>query len=291
MSDFYPISPIVGIPNTSYGAQVGVMEEMWAVRVVRGKKILAEKTINDLMLDSIVGVIYGHARLPGLSRHAVATGAGRLMQFARRYQQSGAAPNYEDSSLVYDDGTHAGGGEVATTEEGVATPETIEAHVEVSKIGSVPDLQPLNDKALWTNMAEAHGIMIAEMAVYGAELPEGHLDLMFGRVADALIQKWSATGDGMDLLTKFSQLIQSCSRESQIPKTGTYKLTIETGTCGVLMAANATDPSGGRLPPGYPCKFHVILAEKVGALTGVEINVNTSSTGCIVDLVIEGTGQ
>lgn len=289
MSDFYPISPIVGIPNTSYGAQVGVMEEKWAVRVVRGKKILAEKTITDLMLDNIVGVIYGHARLPGLSRHAVATGAGRLMQFARQYQQSGVAPNYDDPSLVYDDGTHASGGEAASEQGGFATPEAVETHVEVSKVGSVPELQQLNDRSIWENLTQAHGTLIAEMAVYGAELPEGHLDLMFNRAADALVQLWSANGDGMDLLTRFSQLIQSCSRESQIPKTGTYKLTIETGTCSVLMAANATDPRGNRLPAGYPCRFHEILAEKIGSLTGVNINVNTSSTGCIVDLVIEGT--
>ena len=50
MSDFYPVSPLVAIPNTSYGAQVGVMNEMWAVRVVRGKKILAEKTMPALKI-------------------------------------------------------------------------------------------------------------------------------------------------------------------------------------------------------------------------------------------------
>ena len=56
MSNFYPISPLVAITNTSYGAQAGVMDEMWAVRVVRGKKIIAEKTIPNLELENIVGV-------------------------------------------------------------------------------------------------------------------------------------------------------------------------------------------------------------------------------------------
>jgi len=84
MSNFYPISPLVGITNTSYGAQAGVMDDKWAVRVVRGKKIIAEKPIPGLELDNIVGVAYGHIRVEGLSRHAVATMAGRLMQFARR---------------------------------------------------------------------------------------------------------------------------------------------------------------------------------------------------------------
>ena len=82
MSDFYPISPIIGIINTSYGAQAGVMDEKWAVRVLRGKKIIAEKTIHELDLDSFVGVVYGHIRVEGLSRHSIAQCAGRMMQYA-----------------------------------------------------------------------------------------------------------------------------------------------------------------------------------------------------------------
>ena len=104
MSDFYPISPAILITNTSYMAQAGVMNEMWACRVIRGKKILAEKTMSELDLENYVGVIYGNIRVEGLSRHAVAQCAGRLMQFSRQYQTSGIAPNYEVEGLVYDDG-------------------------------------------------------------------------------------------------------------------------------------------------------------------------------------------
>ena len=78
MSDFYPISPLVNITNTSYAAQAGVMDEKWAVRVVRGKKIIAEKTMLDLDVENIVGVAYGNIRVEGLSRHAIATMAGRI---------------------------------------------------------------------------------------------------------------------------------------------------------------------------------------------------------------------
>ncbi|MHA2178782.1 MAG: hypothetical protein ACXAAK_10580, partial [Candidatus Thorarchaeota archaeon] len=60
MSNFYPVSPLVAIPNTSYGAQAGVMNEMWAMRVVRGRKIIAEKTMPELDLENMVGVAYGH---------------------------------------------------------------------------------------------------------------------------------------------------------------------------------------------------------------------------------------
>ena len=123
MSDFYPVSPLVGITNTSYAAQAGVMNEKWAVRVVRGKKIIAEKTIPDLGIDNMVGVAYGHIRVEGLSRHAVAQMAGRLMQFARKYQTAGVCPNYEIPDLAYDDGTTLG--EIAASERGeVAVEDT-----------------------------------------------------------------------------------------------------------------------------------------------------------------------
>ncbi|MHA1927424.1 MAG: hypothetical protein ACTSV2_02470, partial [Candidatus Thorarchaeota archaeon] len=102
---FYPISPMVGITNTSYAAQAGVLEDQWACRVVRGKKVIAEKTMIDMDLENFVGVIYGFIRVEGLSRHSVAMCAGRLMQFARRYQTSGVCPNFEVPDLVYDDGT------------------------------------------------------------------------------------------------------------------------------------------------------------------------------------------
>ena len=108
MSDFYPVSPLVVIPNSSYGAQIGVMNEMWAVRVVRGKKILAEKTMPALELDNIIGIAYGNIRVEGLSRLAVANMSGRLMQFGRKYQTAGICPNYEIPDLAYDDGTTIG---------------------------------------------------------------------------------------------------------------------------------------------------------------------------------------
>ncbi|MCK5265273.1 MAG: hypothetical protein KAR03_06665, partial [Candidatus Thorarchaeota archaeon] len=56
----------------------------------------------------IVGVAYGHIRVEGLSRHAVATMSGRLMQFGRKYQTAGVSPNYENPDLAYDDGITLG---------------------------------------------------------------------------------------------------------------------------------------------------------------------------------------
>ncbi|MFW9963971.1 MAG: hypothetical protein ACFFCX_10430, partial [Candidatus Sifarchaeia archaeon] len=171
MSDFYPVSPLVGITNTSYGAQVGVMTEMWAVRVVRGKKIIAEKTIPELDLDNIVGVAYGHIRVEGLSRHAVAMMAGRLMQFARKYQTAGVCPNYEIPDLSYDDGTTLG--EIAATARGevLVTAEDIAPFVDLPdiRIGEIPPIPRTTGEDSWVSIIESHAIMICEVAAYTAE--------------------------------------------------------------------------------------------------------------------------
>lgn len=289
MSDFYPISPLVGITNTSYGAQAGVMNEMWAVRVVRGKKIITEKTIPELGLDNIVGVAYGHIRVEGLSRHAVAQMAGRLMQFARKYQTAGVCPNFEIPDLSYDDGTTIG--EIAAAERGEVAVEDTTPSVELPdiRIGEVPPLIRTTGIDAWSAIIESHAALICETAAYATELPKGHLENLFNRVADALIHQWATSNpaEPAAALIKFTSLIQACSDESQLPKTGVGTATIETGTCRVLSICRSLDPEASRIPRGYPCAFHEILAKKLSELTGAKIGVNTSSTGCIVSISLE----
>jgi hypothetical protein len=289
MSNFYPVSPLVVITNTSYAAQAGVMDEMWAVRVVRGKKIIAEKTIPELGLENVVGVAYGHIRVEGLSRHAVAQMAGRLMQFARKYQTAGVCPNYEVPDLVYDDGTTLG--EIAASERGEVAVEETTHSVELPdmRIGELPPIHRTTGEDAWSINIEAHAAMICETATYAAELPKGHLDNIFNRVADALIQQWAISDpdEPPTALMKFTSLIQACSDESQLPKTGSGTATIETGTCKILSICRKLDPDASRIPSGYPCAFHETIARKLSELTGAKIGINTSSTGCIVSISLE----
>ena len=291
MSDFFPISPLVGITNTSYGAQAGVMDEMWAVRVVRGKKIITEKTIPDLNLDNIVGVAYGHIRVEGLSRHSVATMAGRLMQFARQYQTAGVCPNYEIPDLTYDDGTTVGDTAAAARGEVIVSAEDKSPSTDLPdmRIGEVPPIPRTTGDASWESIVEAHAILLCEVAVYSDELPKGHLEMIFNRLADALIRQWAMSNpeDPSTAVVKFGALIQACSDESQLPKTGSGKATIETGVCKILSACKKIDPDASRIPGGYPCVFHEIVARKLSELTGAKISVNTSSTGCIVGISLE----
>ncbi|MGY5875948.1 MAG: hypothetical protein RTU30_09395 [Candidatus Thorarchaeota archaeon] len=288
MSDFYPISPIVGITNTSYAAQAGVMDEKWAVRVLRGKKIIAEKTVHDLDLEAFVGVVYGHIRVEGLSRHAVAQCAGRMMQFARKYQQSGVAPNYEVPDLFRD------GEDAASTFPETSTAATLEVRpagptepaepTVDTRIGRLPQLSPINPSGAWKNVVESQAALIGRMAAYGKSLPDGHLDLMFGQTADELVYIWSLAEDLANPVIRFAELILGCSKEGQIPKTGTNNVTLETGTCELLRKTVEMDPNGDRFPAGYPCKFHEMIAKRVGERAGGEIEINTSSTGCRVTL-------
>jgi len=291
MSDFYPISPLVSITNTSYGAQVGVMNEMWAVRVVRGKKILAEKTILDLNLDNIVGIAYGHIRIEGLSRHAVATMSGRLMQFARQYQQAGICPDYEIPDLIYDNGTTVG--ELTATSSGgpsnEAKQETIVTELPDIRVGEIPEIPKTSDEAARKSILESQAALICEISAYASTLPTGHLDIMFRRAVDQLIHYWvtSDTSDSSAGLKKFAALIQSCSNESQMPKTGTGTATIETGSCDLIRVCRVLDPDISKIPSGFPCAFHEMIAARLSELTGVKVIVNTSSTGCIVGMSLE----
>ncbi|MHA2025990.1 MAG: hypothetical protein ACW98U_08830 [Candidatus Thorarchaeota archaeon] len=273
MSDFYPVSPLVGIPNTS-------------MRVVRGKKILIEKTMPDLDLENMVGVAFGHIRFEGLSRHAVAQMAGRLMQFARKYQTAGVCPNYEIPDLVYDDGTTVG--DISASEKGeVAVEDTAPAaELPDMRIGEIPPLHRTTGDAAWAANIETHAAMICELAAYASELPKGHLENMFNRVADALIYRWAMSdpGEPPTALIKFASLIQSCSDESQLPKTGTGTATIETGACKILGICRDLDPDASKIPAGYPCAFHELIASKLSKLTDATVSVNTSSTGCIVSI-------
>ncbi|MFW9921070.1 MAG: hypothetical protein ACFFED_15825 [Candidatus Thorarchaeota archaeon] len=285
MSGFYPISPTVMITNTSYSAQAGVMDEMWACRVIRGKKILAEKTMTELSLDNFVGVIYGHIRVEGLSRHAVAMCAGRLMQFSRQYQTSGISPNYEVPDLYYDDGESYIEVGSSSEESTVVTSDTKE--LPHAPVGHLPTVTPQAGKNAWKVIAEAHGTTICELAVYAATLPSGHLTAMFEQLANELVHMWIDPEDPIILPIRFGELIYSCSGDSQLPKTGTLNVSVETQGCELLKMARKIDPNGNRMPAGYPCAFHEILAQKVSQVTDLKIGVNTSSTGCIVTMSIE----
>jgi len=267
------------------------MNEMWAVRVVRGKKIIAEKTIPNLELENMVGVAYGHIRVEGLSRHAVAMMAGRLMQFARKYQAAGVCPNYEVPDLAYDDGTTVGEaaatarGEVIVSVEDTASSDTLPD----MRIGEIPPIpRTIGDEA-WATIIEAHATMICEVAAYASELPKGHMDILFNRLADSLIRQWAMSNpeEPPTALVKFGSLIQACSNESQLLKTGSGTATIETGVCKILGICRDLDLDTSRIPAGYPCAFHELIAKKLSDLSGIKISVNTSTTGCIVGISLE----
>jgi len=281
MSDFYPITPIVVITNTSYAGQAGVLGEKWAVRVIRGQKIIAEKPINELALESIVGMIYGHIRIEGLGRHAVAQTAGRLMQFSRRYQQSGVCPNYADPKLVYGD-------DVETSPTVYAEPETTvaESKVEVTIVEELPKISAFKIGKAWTAIVEAHSVMIARMAAYGASLPEGHLESMFEQAASDFVDLWFAQGEASELISRFAAMVQSCSRESTVSESTKSKIIIETVNCTLLESAGNLKKTGITFPSGFPCKFHEEVAKQISARTKTRISINTTSSGCTVTIVL-----
>ncbi|MHA1577212.1 MAG: hypothetical protein ACTSU3_07610 [Candidatus Thorarchaeota archaeon] len=281
---FYPISPLVGITNTSHAAQAGVMDEKWACRVVRGKKIIAEKTMIDMGLENFVGVIYGHIKMEGLSRHAVAMCAGRLLQFARKYQDAGVCPNFEIPELVRGEALPDVSDETQATGDQPGAAEAVQDEgFAFAPVGQLPAVS-LSIKGLWEKSIDGHGVLLCQMAAYGAGLPEGHLASMFEQTANQMIRRWIDTNDPLNLVIRFGEFMFSCSNESQVPRTGTDNVNIEVSPCKILQVAREMDPTGSILPPGYPCAFHEMIAKKVSEISDLRIIVNTSSTGCSVDM-------
>jgi len=221
----------------------------------------------------------------------VAMMAGRLMQYARKYQTAGVCPNYEMPDLAYDDGTTVGEaaatarGEVIVSAEETALPDELPD----MRLGEIPPIPRTTGDEAWASIIEAHATMICEVAAYVSELPKGHMDVMFNRLADALIRQWAMSNpeEPPTAVVKFGSLIQACSNESQLLKTGSGTATIETGVCKLLSICKKLDPDASRIPSGYPCKFHELVAKKLSELSGVKISVNTSSTGCIVGISLE----
>ncbi|MBD3160407.1 MAG: hypothetical protein GF309_16625 [Candidatus Lokiarchaeota archaeon] len=274
MSDFYPISPLVGIPNSSYAGQMGVLGDYWAVRVVRGKKILAEKEIPELMLENVVGVIYGHIRLEGLSRHTVARAAGRLMQFARRYQQSGLSPDYEVPDLVYEDGSHTGTTQV---QEEPVVEEPILETVTVEKLPIISEKQP--EEEIRT-IIESHAFILSEMAAYGNSLPEGHLDLMFRQASLGIVRSWKNRGNPTSPVAKLAYLILACSHQSQVVDSDENSLRVTVDKCALLQESNNYEAIEGAFPARYPCIFHKLIAEHVAEAVDCGTKIELEDEGC-----------
>ncbi|MEM4735597.1 MAG: hypothetical protein QXS20_07770 [Candidatus Thorarchaeota archaeon] len=295
MGGFFPVSPLIGIPNTSYAAQAGVMDGKWAARVVRGRKIIAEKTMTELDLDHLVGVIFGHARVEGLSRHAVAMCAGRLIQFARQYQQSGVCPNYEVGDLTRDSPVEEDGatGFSAVSPQPAANSEPSAASAAYSQgldsmtpVGGIPQISQLAPQQLWLNSVENAALLLSAMVTYGAALSQDHLQAISENAAESLVHMWAARGDSESVLRKFSAMIQSCSLECHVERTGSGRTSLIIGNCEFIRVARELDPSSKIIPMGFPCRYHEMVARKVSSLVGTKISINTSSNGCTVVLSI-----
>lgn len=293
MGGFFPISPLVVITNTSYAAQAGVMNEKWAARVVRGKKIIVEKAMSQLSIDDFVGVIYGFIRVEGLSRHSVAMCAGRLMQYARRYEQSGVCPNFEEKDLVREGEEPASSSHEPDSSQ---HPDNLQPRREAVKVDfafslprleQIPSVKPLTPMDAWRTDLEGHAALVTEVAAYSSMLGSNHLKEVFSQTARSLIRSWTASGNSTDLVTHFVSFMQACSSESQLARTGNDKITVECNSCEMLRIANELKKRGVNVPLGYPCAFHEVLATKVAETSGANVIVNTSSGGCTVTVSLK----
>ncbi|TFF98685.1 MAG: zinc ribbon domain-containing protein [Promethearchaeota archaeon] len=74
---FKPLTNALGVPGTSYKMQLGLIDEKWASRLIKGNKILAEKSY-ELLEDEqypntnfLVGFVLQNAAIPNINPRQV----------------------------------------------------------------------------------------------------------------------------------------------------------------------------------------------------------------------------
>ncbi|MHA1131283.1 MAG: hypothetical protein ACTSQQ_10810, partial [Candidatus Helarchaeota archaeon] len=97
LSKFIPYSSPIGIPGSSYMAQVGKKDDRWAVRIVKGKEILEEGYFDELNGNKMIAFIIQNLAIPMINPYQISQSVKALIKQAERGpvqmapSQSGAA--------------------------------------------------------------------------------------------------------------------------------------------------------------------------------------------------------
>ena len=82
--DFIPYSSPLGIPGSSYSAQLGKIGEQWALRLVKGREILEQGLFNELNGNKIIAFIIQNLAIPMINPYQISQSVKGLIRQAER---------------------------------------------------------------------------------------------------------------------------------------------------------------------------------------------------------------
>lgn len=102
--DFKPLTNMLGVPGTSYKIQLGLTNNQWSSRLVKGNNVLASKVYeldegeNTPNVNYIVGWVLQASAIPNINPHQVMKSAQALMNQAKqKLEQRAAKPSITES--------------------------------------------------------------------------------------------------------------------------------------------------------------------------------------------------
>lgn len=82
--EFIPYSSPLGIPGSSYQAQVGKRGEQWAIRLVKGREVLEEGLFDELNGNKMIAFIIQNVAIPMINPYQISQSVKALIRQVER---------------------------------------------------------------------------------------------------------------------------------------------------------------------------------------------------------------
>ncbi|HUX99277.1 MAG TPA: zinc ribbon domain-containing protein [Candidatus Deferrimicrobium sp.] len=82
--NFVPYSSPMGIPGSSYMAQVGKVGDLWALRLVKGREVLEMGTFDELNGNKMIAFIIQNVAIPMINPYQISQSVKALIRQAER---------------------------------------------------------------------------------------------------------------------------------------------------------------------------------------------------------------
>ena len=91
--DFVPYTSPLGIPGSSYSAQLGKIGEQWCLRLVKGREVLEQGLFNELNGNKFIAFIIQNVAIPMINPYQISQSVKALIKMAERGPAQVAAPS------------------------------------------------------------------------------------------------------------------------------------------------------------------------------------------------------
>lgn len=81
---FIPYSSPLGIPGSSYSAQLGKINEQWILRLVKGREVLEQGVFDELNGNKLIAFIIQNVAIPMINPYQISQSVKALIKMAER---------------------------------------------------------------------------------------------------------------------------------------------------------------------------------------------------------------